>query len=718
MQKHGKIPLPIIPVALAFSALLAIFGSCVNPDVFIPNASKGSLDLSMREGILDGTVALNGEWEFYPSELRTPESFAADTSADDKPIYVKLPAEGLWSSITINDTPLSPYGFATLRLVVNIPECTHSLALRTPEFFASGRIFFNGKEIYKAGNPGKTAKETKPWYKTGIIYIHPQTGDNEIIIHIANFTERRGGINKTLWIGDAGKLQSSYGRSLAMDLLIFGSILAMGLYHLCLFWIRKKDRAWFWFGLFCIFIAVRTLLYGERFAFELLSGVPWAVFNRLDHLSFYIGIPIFSAYLVNIFEKDIARVPLYLYQGLGVLFSLMLFFPPVVFNTTVAWYEIITGIYVLYIFYVIILAFIRKREGATLTLVGVAIFLCFGINEILFNMGIINTFNSLSIGLALFLFTQSVLIAKRFSKAFEESEQLGQSLLNLNMSLRRFIPQEFFMLLKKKRIEDIALGDQVEKNISIMFSDIRRFTMLSEQIGPKETFQFLNDYYGRIGQIIRSHGGFIDKYLGDGFIALFPESPDAALKAAIGIQQVICEINKDREKNALPLIETGIGLNYGPLVLGTVGEEHRMDTTVIADAVNLSSRLEGLSKQYGKGTIVPFAFLDLLLDPEKYHWRYLGLIRVQGRKEPVEAVHIFDGLNETEFNLFNSTKDRFEDALHSYRNGDYEAAMQEFRQLAVEVPDDPAVFTFMTQIHRLLKSGIIDNWDGTTIAEK
>lgn len=176
--------------------------------------------------------------------------------------------------------------------------------------------------------------------------------------------------------------------------------------------------------------------------------------------------------------------------------------------------------------------------------------------------------------------------------------------------------------------------------------------------------------------------------------------------------------NESREIESLPPIDVGIGLNFGTLVLGTVGEEHRMDTTVIADSVNLSSRLEGLCKHYGKGVIVPFEFLDLLEDASAYHWRYLGLIRVQGRKQSVEVVHIYDGLSQVDFTLFDSTKDRFEEALHQYRNGEYEKAKQSFRALAIEAPNDPAIFTFITQIHRLMTSGLAGNWDGVDSVTK
>lgn len=690
--------IPIVALAFIISSFL---GSCVNSDIFIPKAKRGVLDLSFWDFSSSSPIALDGEWELYMGELFSPFDFENEKHVE--PLYVLLPDSGLWSSV---------YGCATWRLVFSMPKGETELSLRLPEIFSSSRVFLNGSEIFSAGVPGKTAAQTRPSYRTGVVRLDIVEGENEFIIQAANFSERRGGINRSFWLGSERSIQVSFVRSLAMDLIVFGALIIIGLYHLCLYWLRKKDRSPLWFGIFCIIIAIRSLIYGERFAFELFSGVPWEVFNRIDHLTFYIGIPVFSAYLTIIFEREVARIPMYVYQALGLVFSLFLFFPPSVFNVTVTWYEIITAFYVLYFLFVIIRALIRRTEGALTTMIGLAVFLCFGINEILFNMGIINTFNSLSIGLVLFLFTQSVLIAMRFSKAFDESETLGTSLFNMNASLRRFIPQEFFMLLQRTEVDDIRLGDQVEKKMSVMFADIRSFTSISEDLGAAKTFSFLNDYYGRVGEVIRAHGGFIDKYLGDGFIALFPTSPDAALKTAIGIQRVITLFNESRRLESLQPIDVGIGLNFGSLVLGTVGEEHRMDTTVIADSVNLSSRLESLTKQYGKGVIVPFSFLDLLENPYAYHWRYLGLIRVHGRKQPVEIVHIYDGLSKEDFTLFDSTKDRFEEALHEYRNGDYEKAMQSFRTLAIDSPNDPAVFTFITQIHRLMVSGLAGDWDG------
>ncbi len=699
----------ILLAASVTVASIAAFGSCVNPDHAAPQAKDGLLDLSHWSFSGRDAVRLDGEWEFYPDALLQPLSPAANETL----FYTEIPDMGLWQNIKNKSKPLSAYGYATYRLKIALPETGVRLSIKMPEFYSSGRVFFNGNEIWQVGAIGTSAETTTADYHTGIVSVDPIGGKNEIVVQVANYSERRGGFNRSIFIGSEHSVQTLYEKSLSMDLFIFGALMSIGLYHLCLFWLRKKDHSTLWFGLFCMIISLRSLIYGERFIFSLLPTVPWAVFNKLDHLTFYAGIPIFSAYIVIVFKKEISSVAMAVYQILGAAFACFLFFPPTVYNRTVSIYEIITAGYAIYMIVVIVRALANKREGSLTTVIGLLIFLACGVNEILFNMGLVSTFNSLSIGLMLFLFTQAILLAMRSSRAFDESEHLGQTLLSMNESLRRFIPQEFFQILNRAKVDEIMLGDQVERNMTVMFCDIRSFTSIAEQLGAAKTFEFLNDYFGRIGKVIRDNGGFIDKYLGDGIIALFPGSPDEAMKAAVGIQRVVREFNESRGDSATA-IAVGVGLNYGQLILGTVGETRRMDTTVIADAVNLSSRLEGLCKKYGKGIIVPVEFMENLVNLADYHWRYLGFLHVKGRKQPVELVHVFDGLADDERERLIATKDRFEAALTIFAAKDYERALAEFTALAVELPNDPAITTLIERIHRAisghanLESGELD----------
>lgn len=155
-----------------------------------------------------------------------------------------------------------------------------------------------------------------------------------------------------------------------------------------------------------------------------------------------------------------------------------------------------------------------------------------------------------------------------------------------------------FKISSEKDIKDVELGDQIQKQMTVFFSDIRSFTELSESMSPMENFNFINSYLKRINPIIRKHNGFIDKFIGDAVMAIFPESPEDAISAAIEIQLEVRKYNSHRHNNGYRPIQIGIGINTGSLMMGTVGDSNRMDTTVIGDTVNLASRLESLTKQY------------------------------------------------------------------------------------------------------------------------
>jgi adenylate cyclase len=669
-------------------------------------AQGGRMDLSAYGFGPKTMIPLDGSWEFFWGKLVGPGDTTTPATA-----LVSMP-DGLWQNVRIDNRPLPAYGFATYRLRVAVRTGGKELALKIPEVFSACRLFVNGEELFVAGTVGTTALDSASYYQTGIVRFVPRDGDNEILIQVSNYRERRGGIDRRIYIGTVKTVSDGYSRSLALDLLVFGTLLTMGIYHLFLFWNRRKDRSPLWFGLFCLIISCRTLLYGERFLYMLFPTLPWGFFNVADHLSFYLGIPIFVEFIRLVFREYISVRAIRIYQGLGVFFSLFLFFPPAVFNTTVVFYELISGLTGAYLLSVIIYAFIHDRSDALITVIGVSVFAVSAVNEILYNTGVVQTFNTLSLGLLFFLFSQSILLAFRFSKAFSDSEHLSIRLTDTNKALRRFIPHEFFQLLNCAEVVDIKLGDKIEKDMSVMFTDIRGFTALAETMTSTQTFNFLNSYFGRVGGTIRLNGGFIDKYFGDGFMSLFANRPDDALKAAVDLQKVVVEYNRQRGSVGYAPINIGSGLNYGPLVLGTVGEKNRIDTTVISDVVNLSSRLEGLTKLYGRGTIVTKEFIEALEKPESFNWRILGLLRVQGRKEAIEAVHVYDGLPQDEWESYHRNKAAFEYAQVLYRQGKFRESEVCFTELSTLHPGDLAIGTYLSRIRLLIKTGLSSEWDG------
>lgn len=225
-------------------------------------------------------------------------------------------------------------------------------------------------------------------------------------------------------------------------------------------------------------------------------------------------------------------------------------------------------------------------------------------------------------------------LAKSFASMRDAVRRTILDLKHTNVSIERFVPQAFLSIVGKPSVADVELGDNKRRTMSILFSDIRGFTTLSEQMSPDETFAFINTYLERMGPVIRDHHGFIDKYIGDAIMALFANADDA-LQAGLAMLAALEGFNAERRATGLPPIEIGIGINTGSLMLGTIGEKHRMDGTVISDAVNLAARIEGLTKDYAAPMLISEFTYRELSNPEASAIRPVDVVVVKGKTRPV-----------------------------------------------------------------------------------
>jgi two-component system sensor histidine kinase ChiS len=220
-------------------------------------------------------------------------------------------------------------------------------------------------------------------------------------------------------------------------------------------------------------------------------------------------------------------------------------------------------------------------------------------------------------------------------KPFTQRELLARirtqlKLLEINRSFQRFVPREFLQVLRRESIVKIAMGDQVEGEMTVLFADIRDFTQISEQLNPQDNFRFLNDYLQQMTPIIRQHNGFIDKFVGDAIMALFPGNPDDAIQAAQAMVERAAAMSVSTDDSQLP-IRIGIGLHTGRVMLGTIGDSLRMDVTVISDAVNLASRLQDLTKTYGCSITMSSETLQKCILKDNFAYTHLGEVRVKGK---------------------------------------------------------------------------------------
>lgn len=309
---------------------------------------------------------------------------------------------------------------------------------------------------------------------------------------------------------------------------------------------------------------------------------------------------------------------------------------------------------------------------------------------------------------------------KEKQQQLEREQFLNRELQELNIATSRFVPRDFVQILNKDNLKELQLGDQTQATMTVLFADIRDYTSLSEKMTPEQNFKFINAYLSRMGPIIQANGGFICQYYGDGIMALFKDNHDMAVKAAVEMQQALQRYNRKRFARNRKAIQVGIGLNTGQLMLGVIGDEQRYDTSVISDAVNTASRIEGLTKIFGCKVIVSEkTLLQLKIFTEEQgkdtiggDYRFLGKVKVKGKEGVLKIYDFYDGETEEVRHLKSKTKALFEKALQLYYDRDFGKAADVFKIILEKYPGDVATSYYMGKSVKYIIDGVEETWSG------
>ncbi len=306
------------------------------------------------------------------------------------------------------------------------------------------------------------------------------------------------------------------------------------------------------------------------------------------------------------------------------------------------------------------------------------------------------------------VFTHMVETVKAREKELLDANEQNRGLKD---SYARFFPSEYLQFLRKDSVTEVQLGDYVSKTMAVMFSDIRSFTNLSESMTPQENFNFVNTYLKRVSPEIRNHYGIIVKFLGDGMMAVFPDGADDAVKAGIAKQKRVQEYNSERlTRGDLPL-QVGIGIHVGHMMLGMVGEDNRIQGDAYSDNVNLTARLEGLTKFYGVSMLISGQTLEHLSNPDQYQIRFLDQAIVKGRNEAIAVYEVLDAEIEEICNLKLETQANFEQGIGCYRERALTDAKACFERVLTVNPLDKTAELYLERVERLLEHGVPENWN-------
>jgi signal transduction histidine kinase/CheY-like chemotaxis protein len=385
----------------------------------VPVAKNGIIDL--RKQSLNDKIALNGEWLFYWDQLISPGD-----SISAKGEFVNFPFR--WTD-NASGKGFPSFGFATYKLTILLPKTTGSLRITMPEAYSAYRLFINGQEVAANGRVSKFAKDFIPYWEHKIIEVPQGTDTLNVLLQIANFVHSKGGIKKSLWIGNKESIILMRRQSEAIDLLLTGCLMMGGLFFLGLYLMGNRDKAILLFALYSIIYSYRIIGIESYVLHTILPGMNWHITVHLEYLSLFSGIGLFALYTRYLYPDDVNMAIVKTISFLCFGFSMaVLCLPPVYFTKLINPFLVVMLFCLVYVPYVYMLAYKRKRPGAIYTLMSsFAIMPVFAIT-LLHYWTVISSFQLLSFFFYIsFFFLQSLILSHRVSfeqkKARAEAEQ-------------------------------------------------------------------------------------------------------------------------------------------------------------------------------------------------------------------------------------------------------------------------------------------------------
>jgi len=625
-------------------------------------------------------MKITSEWDFFWMEWLHPHQ-----SPDSQPYKVIAH----WNSI--QDLP--PYGYGTYRLLLDwgphpVPE---SIAIRLDSVGTAYRIYGDGRELGHVGIPSRSQAESQPAVNTQTFYFSPSSPQVELLIQVSNYEDVAGGFWDSVYIGEPSLLHTRTTHEVLADVFLAGALLVIGLVFLVLYFqLRGAPRTEYGlFGFFAMIMALRISLVNQRVLVQLFSplGNHWEFWGAMEYWTIYGAIPAFTGFILALFpelsKKWYPKVLWGLFLG-GTLFILLT--PSRLFTGMMTAMQLYLLVMMVFSLVQIIRGVVRGLFGSPMVLLGASILVVTAVNDIVVSRTSVYGTHLTPLGTFLFFITLAYILAVRFFRTYQESEGLSRDLKLVNLNLQRFVPSEILTFLQKKELSQIQLGDHTSREMTVLFADIQSFNKLTREMNSEDCFAFLNSYYRMMGPIIRSHGGFVDKYIGDSIMALFPGRPQDALDAAVAMQSQVVGYNSGRNRAGYRAITLGIGIHSGKVTMGTIGEPERMEGTVISDVVNLARRIESLSRLFDSQILMSDQVFRQLDNANDFTYMFLGKIRVKGKSDSIGVYEVLDGCEPHIFENKKRIAPLFERGLLYYHLGEQEEAHRIFRQVLKEDP--------------------------------
>lgn len=495
-KKYGDTSVRTGIIRLGCAALAVWFlllTGCARADH--PRARHGVLDLTGWDLAANGMVRLDGEWEFYWDRLLTHRDFLDGAPRPDD--YFTLP--GSWFRYDLNGRRLDAFGYATYRLVIlTRPDRPEKLSLKIPKMSTAYNLYQNGELVASNGRVGTSAETMAPAYLPLIADLSPDNGRTELVLQISNFVERLGGLRESVFLGEKNDIHRNGTFGLAFDLLLFGCVFLFGLYHLNIFFHRRKDFVSLYFGIFCVLIAFRAVIAGNTLIAQLIPTIDWMLGARVFVTTYFLAVGVFALFVRELYPEFFPKIILYVILGVsGVCCLIGIFTPIIVFSYAVAIFNFFTLAACVWELVVLVRALIAKRPGALSLLVASGIFFAAVVNDIFFQETYFQSITLIPFGLLIFIMIQVFFLGRRFSQSLTKVEAMSVELTTVNREVN-----ELNVTLERKVEERTAELEKTKNEVIKASRDKARFFInIAHEIKTPLTLihNYLKAYIDRVG---------------------------------------------------------------------------------------------------------------------------------------------------------------------------------------------------------------------------
>jgi len=455
-----------------------------------PKVIDGEIDLRKWYFETDGELALDGNWQFIWNKFVDSKNY--NDEKDSAKNFVEVP--GLWNGLKYRKTIIPKYGIATYKLHVILNKAYSDLAIKMLGAATASEYFIDSTFIGNSGIIGKTPEKSLANYKPKVLDIPVTVHEFDIFVKVSNFHHKKGGMWESLVLGTRSQIRAARESDISFEYFLLGSILIMALYHLGLYFIRKGDISPLYFSLFCFALVVRISVTGEHIINNFID-MNWEWMVKLEYLSFYWAAPFFAMFTNSLFPKEFSKKAVRFLQIFCGIYTIWVLVTPVRnYSYGLIPYQLVCLLAGLYIIYTLILALIRRRDGARAFTAGWIVLFVSIINDVLYQNQMVYTGNMVYLGLFIFIFFQAFLLSVRFSRAFQQTERLTTELNYTNKNLEKIVEERTAEVIRQKddlqRQHQLLIekNNQVEKQNKQITASINYASRIQLAILPPEKF--------------------------------------------------------------------------------------------------------------------------------------------------------------------------------------------------------------------------------------